>query len=882
MMQKAVTSVLFFFTTLLLYGQEVPLIEKLNELAENSEVTFSYDADLVRDIKVGQRISSVSDLNKLFASGALAMEEAADNEYLIVPRKSEIRLLFSNALSEGEEVLPFYLDVVRGEREVLYQNFISDPTKPLTFQWFPKPGDSISVISSAHDPVVLNTSHLLLDLKYEVALKEKITYLDEVVIENYLAKGIALDVPDHSTTIKMDDLALIPGETDGDVLASIATLPGINTPDSRPGNLFIRGSSSDQNFLIFNNIPIYHRGHYFGSISPYNPAVISQVTVYKNGFHPRMGGRVGGAIEMRSQDQLNQYDQFGVGINSLYGNAFVRTKIGKRLGVSLAARRSLPSSFITPKLSEISDMVYAATALTDPQLEFDLSDVDVVYEDYNLNAIYQINESNQLKISGLVTHNSTNYLSGSDSTRAQETHSFGNDGLSMEWHTNFSDRISGKLMGYYSNYHSVYERIQLNTRRNISDSDRSENGLEDAMVTYEVTNRGAGGNQWSAGFSSQWIKATFQFADDPPNNPPFRARDDQGSYIQSLFANYRFNGSGKFYFQIGGRGSYYSSTSSPYLSPRLLVNYDISNDLILKGSAGRYYQFLSQVKYLQFGSAGFDNELWRLAGHDNLQVLRSDQMMVGSILTKGKWVFDLELFKKNIDNVNYSDTPTLQPGTDYATADWEVMGLDLFTKVQIAGGLSMWGSYEYTDHVFSFDSLESVSYDYKYNQPHRFKLGGLYQKGRWKFSFSFKQLSGLYGRSLDILSELDRLTVREVVQVSGGGPGGGGMGGPGGGMGMGGGMQPPSGGTRVVSRPATLDDIPERYSPFSSLDIFVTYHLPKNLQRKWSATFGLSLINVLKNTNQIDQVVRGSSDNRNLLARNAIGFAPNLNISITW
>lgn len=851
------------------YSQEYSLIASLNEIAEQSELSFSYDAELLEEITTYKPVASIAELEALLESSALRIRKVADGEYLIVPYKSTIQFRFQSA--EGHALDEFYVDVIRGNNEVLYQNFVGDPQNPISFEWMPRPNDTIKVISTAHDPVAIPLNQLLFQLNQGVTLKEKVTYLDEVIIENYLAKGINLDVPNQVTTLKMEELALIPGETDGDVLASLATLPGINSPDSRAGNLFIRGSSADQNLMLYNNIPIYHRGHYFGSISPYNPAVISNVSVSKNGYNPRLGGRVGGAIEISSQDQLEEYSAYGAGINSLYGNAFMKTRLGKKVGISIAGRHSLPSGFISPKLVQISDMVYSATALTDPQNSFDLSNVDVNYEDYNFNVLWEVNENHSIKLSTLYTNNLTNYVIKTDTSESEEAFSFDNIGVSMEWKHAINEKMAGKFVGFYSDYQTRYVKEDDDPMGISVSVDGSDNQVSDAGLSYELGIR-MKGNKLTFGAATQWTEVLYLERAMRPNQPPVFVRGKESSIVHALYSNYQYNGLGRFYFQFGGRLDYYTRNSTPYFSPRLLMNYDVSSQLTMKASAGRYYQYLNQIKNLQFGNAGFDNELWRLAGNGNIKTLHSDQLMVGGILTKGAWVLDVEAYKKQINNVNYSTTYQLNPRTDYEQAQWNVAGFDLFSKVQVSNGFSLWGSYEYSEQTFAFDSAESIAYTYKYNRPHRFKLGGLYQHGRWKISFSWKILSGLYGRSLDIVNELDRIVVRELV-VPPPPPGGPGPGGP-----PPGGPPPP----RIEIRPITLEEIPERYPTFRSLDVFVTYELPKTASRKWSANFGLSLINVFHYANQIDQVTRGNATQLTLLERNAIGFAPNLNISIKW
>ena len=139
-------------------------------------------------------------------------------------------------------------------------------------------------------------------------------------------------------------------------------------------------------------------------------------------------------------------------------------------------------------------------------------------------------------------------------------------------------------------------------------------------------------------------------------------------------------------------------------------------------------------------------------------------------------------------------------------------------------------------------------------------------------SYSWKMLSGLYGRSIDILAELDQIMVLDFSPPArppmGGGP-------------PPDGMRPPMRQRSPRFREATIEDLPVRYETFHGFDFFATYHVPKTAARKWNAIIGLSLINVFNVENQIDQVVRGATQ-RNLNERYGLGFAPNLNLTIKW
>ena len=49
----------------------------------------------------------------------------------------------------------------------------------------------------------------------------------------------------------MRDLGLLAGDTDGDILNVLKSLPGIRTPDGKPGSLNFRGSTFDHTLIYF-------------------------------------------------------------------------------------------------------------------------------------------------------------------------------------------------------------------------------------------------------------------------------------------------------------------------------------------------------------------------------------------------------------------------------------------------------------------------------------------------------------------------------------------------------------------------------------------------------------------------------------------------------
>ena len=269
---------------------------------QSQGTNFSYDTDLVSqtsidfDFRNGDLQGFINYLSEKTPFAAQFLQE----EYYAI-LLNEVAYSVRVVDSTSREVLdPESVILLVNDQPVS----IRKESSTLTFNYKPKRGDQLSVFVFGYQPKMVPLRVLLGRRNLEVSVSPHVHELESVVIQDYLTKGINMEPSSQSIRIEVSDLPLLPGETDGDLFASLVALPGITTPDNRPGNLFIRGSSTDQSLILFDGIPIYHRGHYYGTISPYNPKMVSNVNVYRNGFHPRYGGRVGGAVEINSEDQV--------------------------------------------------------------------------------------------------------------------------------------------------------------------------------------------------------------------------------------------------------------------------------------------------------------------------------------------------------------------------------------------------------------------------------------------------------------------------------------------------------------------------------------------------------------------------------------------------
>ena len=82
---------------------------------------------------------------------------------------------------------------------------------------------------------------------------EKITILDEIILNNILTKGISVK-KGGKITIKPDEFKILPGLAEPDILQSIQSLPGVLNANKKLSDINIRGGTHDQNLFLWNNI----------------------------------------------------------------------------------------------------------------------------------------------------------------------------------------------------------------------------------------------------------------------------------------------------------------------------------------------------------------------------------------------------------------------------------------------------------------------------------------------------------------------------------------------------------------------------------------------------------------------------------------------------
>jgi hypothetical protein len=74
---------------------------------------------------------------------------------------------------------------------------------------------------------------------------------------------------------KHQKFGILPGLIEPDILQSIQVLTGIESTNESIANINVRGGTNDQNLMLWDNIKMYHSGHFFGARKRTSPTTSS-------------------------------------------------------------------------------------------------------------------------------------------------------------------------------------------------------------------------------------------------------------------------------------------------------------------------------------------------------------------------------------------------------------------------------------------------------------------------------------------------------------------------------------------------------------------------------------------------------------------------------
>lgn len=534
---------------------------------------------------------------------------------------------------------------------------------------------------------------------------------------------------------------------ENDPVKVIQLLPGVQSGVDGNG-IFIRGGNSDQNLLLYDEVPLYNISHLFGFFSVFNSNAIKSIEIYKNTTPAKYGGRVSSVIDIKSQPgslrKWNTEANIGVLATSIHIDGPIKKDTSS---VSLSIRRTYIDLF-QKLLSENSQ----------------LSATNYFFYDLNFNYNRIINQKNKLYISSFIGKDNFIYkdqwnLKNLFENRINWTSKF----IATRLEHTYNSKLSYKLIAAINSYDLNFGASIYNFELNLSSKNRD---YITKLQFEHILNKRL--------FLNYGLESIFH--EISPNNYQIQGLENASSYFSNnklyslesaFFIHSNYELTEKLTINLGMRYSIFNQ-----LGPFTRTDYNASGEEIIAEQyqsskiVQTYYRpepridfnfhptkqssftigFNQSFQYLHLApisSLSLPTDIW-VSSSSIIKPQQGNQISIGFEykFKTSPFVFTVESYYKKMKNLieykqgvmsltvlnnNYDDNFFFGKGESY--------GIEFFTKKTV-GKLNGWISYTLSKSTRTFEEIENGrTYFAKNDRRHNVSLVVNYEfNKKWSLS----------------------------------------------------------------------------------------------------------------------------------------------------
>ncbi|MBT3873173.1 MAG: TonB-dependent receptor plug domain-containing protein [Flavobacteriaceae bacterium] len=569
--------------------------------------------------------------------------------------------------------------------------------------------------------------------------KINIQLLDKVVITGYLTKGIQKN-KDATFTINPEQLDILPGLIEADILESIQLLPGVISPNETATGFTVRGGAMDQNRVIWDGINIYHKGHLFGMLSAFNPNSTSKVIFHNQGTHSRFGERASSVIDISSINQVSNRFKAGVGVNGINTDVYIEAPIIKdKLSIQASLRRSYTELYQSITFNKIADKVFQDTKISNIKS----TNNNFFFIDYNIKLNYQLNDANSFYASTIFIANDLNYLV--EDMNLNKSYSdvldIKNDGYSFGWNKKWSPSLSQNTQVFLSRYSLAYNYIASENESQISNFIK-KNEIYDSGVSTEVVLNTKKDNNLTFGYQYVLKNASYLFKE---NAGPSIILDSDNTIVKShaLYVQYYYENPKLFDISTGIRVNYYQELDAVRLEPRILIYKDIFKNLKIQLSGEIKNQIISEIDETVLSDLSLENKLWRLADGETFPIINSKQLSAGFIYEAMGWSIDIAGYYKDITGKTALSLGFLNPDdSSFHIGEQHILGVNFYANKNF-NFIKTWISYSFNNVISNFEGINNnQAFTASTNVRHSFTSSVAYKLKQFELALAWNWRAG--------------------------------------------------------------------------------------------------------------------------------------------
>jgi outer membrane receptor for ferrienterochelin and colicin len=360
-----------------------------------------------------------------------------------------------------------------------------------------------------------------------------------------------------------------------DPIKSIQNLSGVNARHDYTSQLFIRGSSPDQNAIVLDGLMLYnpYRFHFLsiGGLSVFNPDMIDQMNITIGGFSAAYGNRMSGLISIQSPDGGSEW-KHKVGIN-LHSSRYLLTgPILDNLFLLTSVRRTY-YDWIMNSISN-SNIIYP------------------YFEDIHSKMTWKMSQNHSLRLYGIYGEEGAKITQLEQFTGEFVDHSY-NGILSLTLDGNLNSDFHYKVMSaYQSNRDKMNSEATSFQNSNLATSLKYQEWTSSVQFDWELPPDKilSAGIQYFNIDKKLYIGSNIQSIYIPGYTDIHFMYEKWAAFLEShiWLTDY-------FQYKLGFRVDYYGLNNEYKDSPRFSFKWNILPELSLSGNWSIYYQLIDPM-----------------------------------------------------------------------------------------------------------------------------------------------------------------------------------------------------------------------------------------------------------------------------------------------
>ena len=561
--------------------------------------------------------------------------------------------------------------------------------------------------------------------------------LDEVVVTSNSARQRIQNVQTGAEVLQIEDLTAAPqlfGEND--IMRSIQLLPGVKSESDASSSFQVRGGTSAQNQVLYDNAPVYNVGHMGGLFSAFNDDALASGTLYKGLLPAQYGGASSAVLDItgRTGDRTSYHGGATIGLLSAKGT-FEGPIVKDKGSFLVTARRTYMDVFL--KLSN------------------DFKNNTLYFYDINAKLDWTFDKRNQLFFT---------FFTGYDRTAVEDMVDvrWGNLTTSLKWLHHFNGGSNSQTTLYYSGYNtdngvdflgmnlwykghirqgSLRQDFNINLGKHQLKAGFLSTLMNVKSAEWQIVNKYKKEERraWENAF---WVNGTIEV--NPRLTASVGLRLDAFSPLGgSLYYDIDPDGSIGWYYNYGKNQIV---TTHYVLEPRASISYQTTEQTSVKLAYARTSQNIHALRN-QSTSTPFDRYA---ISSNNIKPEVADQVSAGFYMMTPSQGYDFSVetyFRKTKNVIDYRDGKSFSSEIEIERlvlpGEGKSYGVELCARKNL-GQLTGWAAYTLAWSKTRIDGVNGGNwYDASNDRRHDINIVAMYKlNDRWTFNAAWVFNSG--------------------------------------------------------------------------------------------------------------------------------------------